>query len=72
LNLATNFGALVLFAATGNVMYLVALPMAGCSIVGALIGAQLAIKRGAPFIRAAFLVVVWALIAKLCWDWVQG
>ena len=68
LNLATNFGALVLFAATGNVMFLVAIPMAACSIVGALIGAQLAITRGAPFIRAAFLFVVFGLIAKLGWD----
>ena len=68
LNLATNFGALVLFAATGNVMFLVGIPMAACSIVGALIGAQLAITKGAPFIRAAFLVVVLALITKLGWD----
>lgn len=68
LNLSTNFGALVLFAATGNVMFLVAIPMAACSIVGALIGAQLAITRGAPFIRAAFLVVVLMLITKLGWD----
>ena len=65
LNLSTNFGALVLFAATGNVMFLVALPMAACSIVGALIGAQLAITKGAPFIRAAFLLVVLLLISKL-------
>jgi uncharacterized protein len=71
LNLATNFGALVLFAATDNVLYMVALPMAACSIVGALIGAQLAIKKGAPFIRAAFLMVVLGLIGKLAWDWLQ-
>jgi uncharacterized membrane protein YfcA len=69
LNLATNFGALVLFALTDNVMYVYALPMAACSILGAMIGAHLAIKRGAAFIRAAFLLVVMALIAKLAWDW---
>lgn len=68
LNLATNFGALILFAATGNVMYMVAIPMAACSIVGALIGAQLAITRGARFIRVAFLGIVVSLIAKLGWD----
>lgn len=72
LNLATNFGALVLFAATGNVLYVVALPMAACSIVGAFIGAHLAIRRGAPFIRAAFLLVVAALIGKLAWDWLMA
>lgn len=69
LNLATNFGALMLFAATGNVFYVVALPMAVCSIVGAFIGAHLAIRRGAPFIRVAFLAVIVALIGKLAWDW---
>lgn len=69
LNFATNFGALVLFAWTDNVMYVYALPMAACSILGAFIGSHLAIKRGAPFIRAAFLLVVFALIAKLAWDW---
>lgn len=68
LNLSTNFGALVLFSVTGNVMFLVAIPMAACSIVGALIGAQLAITRGGTFIRAAFLLVVVMLITKLGWD----
>jgi len=68
LNLATNFGALVLFMATGNVMYGIALPMAACSILGGLLGAQLAISKGARFIRGAFLAVIIALIAKLGWD----
>jgi uncharacterized membrane protein YfcA len=72
LNLATNFAALVLFAATGNVLYAIGLPMAACSILGALIGSHLAIRRGAPFIRAAFFLVVIALIAKLVWDGLNG
>lgn len=68
LNLATNFGALVLFVFTDNVLYAAAIPMAACSIAGGLIGAQLAITKGARFIRAAFLLVIAALIAKLSWD----
>jgi uncharacterized membrane protein YfcA len=71
LNFSTNFGAVVLFAATGNILYLVALPLAACSIAGALIGSHLAIRRGAPLIRAAFLAVVLALVGKIAWDWLR-
>jgi hypothetical protein len=68
LNLATNFGALVLFVATGNVLYAVGLPMAACSIAGGLLGAQLAVLQGSRFIRWMFLLVVVALIARLSYD----
>ena len=71
LNLATNFGALVLFVATDNVLYAVGLPMAAASIAGGLIGAQLAIRQGSRFIRRAFLVVVVVLIGKLSYDLVS-
>ena len=68
LNLATNFGALMLFVATDNVLYAVGLPMAASSIGGGLLGAQLAVRQGSQFIRWMFLVVVMALIAKLAYD----
>jgi uncharacterized membrane protein YfcA len=68
LNLATNFGALVLFVLTGNVLYAVALPMAAFNIVGGFLGAHLAIRKGSRFIRAVFLVVVVALIVKISVD----
>ena len=68
LNLATNFGALVLFAMTGNVLYAVALPMAACNVAGGWVGAHLAIKRGAWFVRTVFVVVVTALIGKVLLD----
>jgi uncharacterized membrane protein YfcA len=68
LNLATNFGALVLFMTTGNVLYAVALPMAAFNIAGGFVGAHFAIRRGSPFIRTVFLVVVAALIGKLILD----
>jgi uncharacterized membrane protein YfcA len=68
LNLATNFGALMLFVATDNVLYAVGLPMAASSIAGGLLGAQLAVRQGSRFIRWMFLLVVLALIAKLVYD----
>jgi uncharacterized membrane protein YfcA len=41
------------------------MPMAVYSILGAAIGARIAIAKGSRFVRIFFLVVVCALIAKL-------
>jgi len=68
LNLATNFGALMLFMMTGNVLYAAALPMAAFNVAGGFLGAHLAIRKGSPFIRTVFLVVVSALIVKVLAD----
>lgn len=68
LNLASNFGALILFMKTGNVFYAVALPMAAFNVAGGFLGAHLAVRRGSRFIRTVFLVVVVALIVKLLLD----
>lgn len=68
LNLATNFGALVLFMLTGNVLYAIALPMAVLNIAGGFIGAHFAVRRGSRFIRTVFLVVVVALMIKIFVD----
>lgn len=64
-NTATNLGALVVFAATGHVAWMLGAGMAVCNVVGALIGARMALRRGAGFVRVVLLVVVLALIARL-------
>jgi uncharacterized protein len=68
LNLATNLGALVLFAHSGNVLYAIGIPMAVFNIIGALLGAHLAIRRGNVVIRKVFLLILFALVAKLVVD----
>ena len=68
LNLATNCGALILFAMTGNVLYAVALPMAAFNVAGGFLGAHFAVRRGSRFIRTAFLIVVATLIFKVLLD----
>ena len=68
LNLASNFGALILFMKTGNVFYAVALPMAAFNVAGGFLGAHLAVRRGSRFIRTVFLMVVVALIVKVLFD----
>lgn len=64
-NTATNLGALVVFAATGHVAWMLGAGMAVCNVIGALIGARMALRRGAGFVRIILLVVVLALIARL-------
>ena len=65
INTATNLGALVVFAATGHVAWMLGAGMAVCNVIGALIGARMALRRGAGFVRIILLVVVLALIARL-------
>jgi len=39
-----------------------------CNVLGAVIGARMAIARGSSFVRAVFLTVVGLLILRLGWD----
>jgi uncharacterized membrane protein YfcA len=68
LNLATNFGALAVFAQSGNILYAVALPMAAANVAGGALGAHLAIRGGSRLIRRVFVVVVIALMVKVAFD----
>lgn len=68
INITTNFSALTYFAYTGNVIYELAIPMAVCNVAGSLLGARLALEKGAAFIRMAFLVVMGALIIRYAYD----
>ncbi len=67
-NLATNLSALAYFAATGNIRYEIAIPMAVCSVLGSLVGSNLAISKGSTFVRLLFLVVVSGIIIKVAYD----
>lgn len=67
-NVLSNLGALVWFAAAGMVMWKIALPMALMNLVGGLLGSRMAMRSGNRWIRRVFLTVVWALIARLAWN----
>lgn len=67
-NVATNLSALAWFAASGNILYVVALPMGVCNVIGSLVGTHLAILKGNRFVRSFFLVVVVAMILKYGWE----
>jgi uncharacterized membrane protein YfcA len=71
-NVATNVAALAFFIPSGNVRYDVGLVMALASVAGSLVGVQLALTKGARFVRLVFIVVVVALLAKQVHQFLVG
>ncbi|MEV0946712.1 TSUP family transporter [Rhodococcus sp. NPDC049939] len=68
INLGSNFGALVLFAATGHVIWVLGLSMAVCNVIGAVVGSRMALTKGAGFVRITLLVVVIVMVIRLGWQ----
>ena len=64
----TNGAALAFFVTHGHVLYAVAAPMAVCNVAGSFVGTRLALRLGSRFVRAVFVVVVAALIARYAHD----
>jgi len=67
-NLCSNIAAVAAFAASGKIMYQLALPCAVFSILGHLLGAKLTIKNGAKIIKPVMLIVVLILLATVIRD----
>jgi uncharacterized membrane protein YfcA len=67
-NLGSNIGAFISLAATDNILYALALPAAVFGILGNYLGSSLAIKKGAPVIRALLIVVLALLLVMLVID----
>ena len=67
-NVSTNLAALAVFVFHGQVLWQVAALMACCNLLGSRVGAALALRHGAVFIRKAFLVVVVVLILRFSAD----
>ncbi len=67
-NVATNLAALGFFVPHGHFLPVLAVLMAGCNVLGSLIGAHLALRHGSGFVRKAFLCVVSAFILKFAHD----
>lgn len=64
-NMATNIGALLLFAPSGALLWGVGLVLGVANMCGGYVGARMAVARGNRFIRWVFLAVVAALAVKL-------
>lgn len=67
-NFSTNAAALCYFVPTGHVLWLPAVVMAACNMTGAQIGARLALRHGAGFVRGIFLLAASALAVKFAYD----
>ncbi|MFF4695681.1 sulfite exporter TauE/SafE family protein [Streptomyces chattanoogensis] len=72
-NVCTNVGALTMFAIQGTVLWQLGALLASFNLVGGLVGARMALKKGAGFVRGVLVVVVVALLGKLAYDqWLAG
>ena len=67
-NLATNFGSILLFVLKGKIIWAIAIPMALCNAAGGFIGAKLAINKGNKFIRIFFLIIVVGTLIRFAYD----
>lgn len=65
INLMTNFGALVFFVPTGEVLLKVGLVMACCNVMGSLVGARTAVRKGSQFVRVFFIGLLAVMIVRM-------
>jgi len=67
LNVMTNMAAIIMFAASTHIMWLLGGGMAISNVAGSMLGARLALNGGNALIRKVFLAIVIALIARTLW-----
>lgn len=67
-NVAADVSSWTVLALAGYVVWLLAIPLVIGNMLGSHVGSKLAIRRGDRFLRAVFLTVVVALVARLGWD----
>jgi uncharacterized protein len=70
-NVAADLSSWTVLALGGYVLWALAIPLILGNMLGSYIGSHLAIKRGQGFVRAMFLVIVSALIARQAWQLAQ-
>jgi len=68
MNLFSNTTAFILFLINRKIVFAVAIPMSISMIIGARVGARLAISKGATFIKPVFVIVSFALVIKMIFD----
>lgn len=62
--LVSNFASMITYMLRGEVLYQIALPCAAANIIGSYIGASLATKKGAKFVKYVSYAVVAMLLVQ--------
>lgn len=57
INLGSGLGSLLAFILSGSVLYLLALPLIVCNMLGGYLGSKLALQKGAKIVRLMVVVV---------------
>lgn len=68
MNFVSNAAALSMFIISGNVAWALGIGMGAALMLGAVVGARVAIGGGNRLIRPVFILVVMALAARLAWQ----
>lgn len=68
MNLASNLGALIFFAAAGHILVALGLAMGAASAVGAYLGAHTSLRYGAKLVRPLVVLVSIAMALRLIFD----
>lgn len=71
-NVATNLAAIIFFANHDGVYWRLAAVMAVANLLGAIVGSQLALRRGNGFVRWLFLALVTVLVGKLALELIRA
>ena len=69
LNATTNWAAVLVFALSGKMIWLLGLSMAAGAMLGGYLGSRFAMKHGARVVRPLMIVASLGLTGKLVWDW---
>lgn len=64
-NLMSNIASMIVFSMSGKVLFLLAIPAAVFAAAGNYLGAKLAIKGGAKYVRYTVFVVIGLLFVKM-------
>jgi uncharacterized protein len=68
LNFASNAGALCTFVALHGIQYAYGAIMGAGMVAGAVAGSQMAIRKGAAYVKPIFILVTVAMIGKQLWS----
>jgi uncharacterized membrane protein YfcA len=67
-NVSADLSSWTVLMLSGFVLWVLAVPLIIGNMLGSYIGSHMAIRKGQTFVRAMFLVIVLALIARQAWQ----